>query len=204
MKKRNLLFICCGVILWLSGCVNVPPTHYYAFRPDSVNGAELISPKYPYVLGIEAYEANFPYQQDKIIFRTSPYEVNFYEYHRWLHPPTDLVTEQVQKLFFSSGLFERIHARPFESYSDYILQGSIHLFDQWDTGSTSISSIRIRIYHQLILPDESQILWAKTIETTATVPSLEIVEIVKGFETALQENIRQAIAAIDKVLEHHP
>ncbi len=198
MKKRVLLIVWCISFIWLSGCVNIPLTHYYTFHPDLETTTERKSPKYPYVIGIETYEASAPYQQDRIVYRTSSYEVNFYEYRRWLHLPTDLVTGQVQRLFTSSGLFERVHAYAFEAYADYIIRGKILMFDQWYSDDTT-SSVRVGILYQLIAPEEERIIWMDSVETTAAVPGLELVETVKGFESALQENIRQALAAIDHV-----
>lgn len=159
-----------------------------------------MSSQFPLTVGVEAYEAESPYQQEKIVFRTSPYEVNFYEYHRWLRPPTELVTEQVQKLLAISGLFQRVQPYTYESEPDYVLRGRILLFDQWYSDPSS--SIQIGIQYQLLHLVQDQVVWSDIIETTASVPTLEIVETVKGFEAAVHKNILQAIAAMEKVLGH--
>ncbi|GAK55431.1 hypothetical protein U27_02265 [Candidatus Vecturithrix granuli] len=203
MKKQRLSRITAlwwGILVVLSGCASVPPTHYYTFQPIPVIGRETPSSRYPASIGIEAYEAETPYQQDRIVFRKSPYEVNFYEYHRWLRPPAELVTDQVQKLLKVSGLFQQIQAYTYDSTPDYLLRGRILLFDQWYNGKGS--SVRIGIHYQFVELAQEQILWSDVIETTATVPTLNIVETVKGFESAVQENISQALASIDKVLAH--
>jgi ABC-type uncharacterized transport system auxiliary subunit len=197
IKKYSLVIVC---LFGLYGCIaNIPPTHYYTFQPGGATVTESDAPKYPYVIGVEGYEADVPYQQDKIVFRTSAYEVNFYEYRRWLRPPTELVMEQALKLLTSSGMFQNVHAYAFESYADYILQGRIIMFDQWYTGATT-SSVKVGILHQLVASEEGRIVWMDTIETTATSSSLEILETIKSFEAALQDNILQAITAIDHAL----
>ncbi len=202
MKHQRLCRIArwVGGLLLLSGCASVPPTHYYTFQP--VLGIEIktTSPRYPSTIAIEAYEAESPYQQDRIVFRKSPYEVNFYEYHRWLRPPTELVTEQVHKLLGASGLFQRVHTYNFDSTPDYLLRGRILLFDQWYDDKNS--SVQIGIHYQFLDFAQEQILWSDVIETTASIPTLNIVETVKGFESAVQENISQAFTSIDKVLAH--
>jgi len=203
MKKQRLSRITAlwlGILAVLSGCASVPPTHYYTFQPISVIGRETPSSRYPASIGIEAYEAETPYQQDRIVFRKSPYEVNFYEYHRWLRPPTELVTDQVQKLLKVSGLFQQIQTYTYDSMPDYLLRGRILLFDQWYNGTGS--SVQIGIHYQFVEVAQERLLWSDVIETTATVPTLDIVETVKGFESAVQENISQALASIDKVLAH--
>ncbi len=134
---------CLLLITWLCGCTDIPLTHNYTFRPDIEKQAETTSPKYPYIIAIDTFEADVPYQQTKIVFRTSPYEVNFYEYHKWLRSPEELVAEQVLKLVSAAGMFQNVHAQAFESYSDYILRGRIKMFDQWYSEETS--SVRVRL-----------------------------------------------------------
>ena len=198
MKKRLLYGLCVFCLLSAAGCgANIPPTHYYTFQPDFGKTTEVQSSRYPVVIGVNEYEADVPYQQDNMVFRTSAYEVNFYEYHKWLRPPAELVTKQVYKLFASSGKFQKVHTSPFDMRSDYIMQGRIMMFDQWYNGETS--TVQIGIQHQLIALENEQVVWMDTIETTAAVSSLGIVETVKGFEAALQKNIQQAITAIDGV-----
>ncbi len=70
------------------------------------------------------------------------------------------------------------------------------MFDQWHNEDNT-STVRVGILYQLIAPEEERIIWMDNVETTAAVPSLELVETVKGFESALQKNIRQALGAFD-------
>lgn len=205
MKKRQLLLagsVCWIGLVLLNGCTNVPFTHYYTFQPTIESARQTGARTYPVILGIETYEADIPYQQDKIVFRTSPYEVNFYEYHRWLRPPTELVTERIHKTIDAAKMFAQVYTSGYEAYADYVLRGKITMFDQWYAGKTS--EVRLEIEHQLFDLKRNQILWTTVITTTSTTSSLEIVETVKGFEAALQDNIRQTLAALDLFLSQQP
>jgi ABC-type uncharacterized transport system auxiliary subunit len=181
------------------GCANIPLTHYYTFQPEVEKKGGTKAPKYPYVMAVDTFEADVPYQQDKIVFRTSPYEVNFYEYHKWLRPPEELVTNQIVKLVSAAGMFQNVHARAFEAYSDYIIRGKIKMFDQWYKEDKT-SFVQVHLEYYLIASEEEQIIWTDTVKTTADISNLNIVETVKGFETALQENILQALTSIDSTL----
>lgn len=72
------------------------------------------------------------------------------------------------------------------------------MFDQWYSETTS--HVRIQLEYALMASEKEQILWMDTVETTAPVSNLKVVETVKGFETALQENVLQALTAIARVL----
>lgn len=189
------LFWC---VVLLAGCTaSVPLTHYYTFQPTQRARAEQTSPQFPYILGVETFEADSPYQQDRIVYRDSMYEVNFYEYRRWLRPPTELVAEAVQRHLEQAGLCERVHTFEMESYSDYTLRGKIELFDRWFDEDTT-SHARVSILYQLFDSESRKILWMKRVETTAPITTLDMVDVVKGFETALQQNMQQVVAALDR------
>lgn len=204
MKQRLSLlgFLCFGMIFLFIGCAQVPLTHYYTFHPDP-DIREKASSTFPYILAIETFEAETPYQHDKIVFRTSPYQVAFYEYHKWLRPLEELVPDHIMNIVSARAMFSHVHDQAFELAADYILLGEISMFDRWDTSTPSVA--RIQITYQLIHVQSDSIVWMDTIDSTAQITSLEfVVDTVKGFETALSENIQQALTAIDEVLSQQP
>ncbi len=201
MKKKGIVLFLLGILL-LGGCfANIPLTHYYTFQPASERklDREPLTSKYPYVIGIEEFEADAPYQQDRIVFRTSAYEVNFYEYHRWLRPPTELLQEQTVELLTASMLFQHVHAYALESFADYSLTGRLVMFDQW-YHEDKTASVYVGITYQLIDPEQQRIVWNDTITVTSHISSLEVVETIKAFESALHDNILQAITEIDRIV----
>ncbi len=192
----------------LSGCAQVPFTHYYTFDPDNVGQADIgespaASPPAPVVLAIGTFEADVPYQQDRIAFRRSAYEVGFYEYHKWLRPLTDLVQAEMIRQSKASSLFSRVHGQAFQVAADYILLGTITMFDRWD-GATS-SETRIQITYQLLDASGEQIIWMDSIASAAPVSSLGApVTTVQSFETALHINIQHALETVHDVVSRTP
>jgi ABC-type uncharacterized transport system auxiliary subunit len=206
MQRLTWITSCLLAALFsLVGCTSVPTTHYYAFQPTltvSLQETENTTTS-PFRISVESYEGDVPYQQDRIVFRTSVYEISFYEYHRWLRPPTELVTEQVLKHARASGLFRNVLAGGFDASARYVLDGRVLMFDQWYTGQNR-STVRVGVRYRLSAPElEEGVLWDETIETTADSPNMEILEVIKAFETALHDNIMQAFAAIDRVVAQH-
>ncbi|PID57079.1 hypothetical protein CSB45_09185 [candidate division KSB3 bacterium] len=194
-----------AVLLSLTACTSVPITHYYTFQPSlkvAPQATESVASS-PFSLRVESFGGDIPYQQDKIIFRTSAYEVNFYEYHQWLRPPAELVTERVLDLAGASGLFQHVFEEESGELTRYMLDGRVLMFDQWYTKPTG-STIRVGIRYRLFAPElQDDPLWDDTIETTADTMNMEILGAIKAFETALYENITQALAAIDRVIAQH-
>jgi ABC-type uncharacterized transport system auxiliary subunit len=199
MTKWYLLF---GIVLviWLGGCANVPLTHYYAFQPDFETKTVTAPPKYDRIIAVDVFEADIPYQQDKIVFRTSPYEVSFYEYHKWLRPLGELLAEQALKVLASAGMFPQVQPYTPELASDYILRARIKMFDHWHSAQQSF--VQVVIQYQLTTTQDERPIWRERIATTAQITNFQVIEIVKGFETAVHDNILQALSAMDGVLSH--
>ncbi len=208
----------------LSGCAKIPFTHYYTFHPDLVGKLSASASPVPVVLAIGTFEADIPYKQDRIVFRTSPYEVGFYEYHKWLRPLTELVLDKIVRQGKASGFFARVHGQAFQVAADYILVGTITMFDRWnsappsdntpspdvlsgDTSSEDAASslVRIQITYQLLDAYGEQIVWMDTIDSTAVVSELEtVVTTVRSFEAALHVNIQQALDTVHDVVSRQP
>ncbi len=216
------LYVCVLIIIGtgiLSGCARIPFMHYYTFDPDVVGELSAPASPAPVVLAIGTFEADIPYKQDRIVFRTSPYEVGFYEYHKWLRPLTELVLDNTVRMGKASGLFSRVHGQAFQVAADYILVGNITMFDRWnsapprhdaisDAASPSdeaSSLVRIQITYQLLDAYGEQIMWMDSINSTAVVAELEtVVTTVRSFETALHVNIQQALETVHDVVSRRP
>jgi ABC-type uncharacterized transport system auxiliary subunit len=199
---RSVIISMIGVCV-LFGCVQIPLIHYYTFDPDTVGEPPNSTAPLPYVLAIGAFEADVPYQQDKIVFRTPPYEVAFYEYHKWLRPLTELASTKVLQQVANAGIFTRVHGQAFQVAADYILIGTISMFDRWDNADSS--EVRIQIEYQLLDSYGERIVWMESIDSTAPVPDLaSVVTTVQSFETALHTNIQQALETIHDAVSRQP
>src|SRR5437773_8664218 len=54
------------------------------------------SPTAPSLI-VAPFNARDPYTQDLMIYRSSPYRLDFYNYHRWAAAPAELVTDWARR-----------------------------------------------------------------------------------------------------------
>jgi ABC-type uncharacterized transport system auxiliary subunit len=101
----SLLKIAGGVLL-LAGCATAPEIRY--FRVDPVLPAPAAEAPLPVTLGVARVAAPEPYRQERIIYRTSPYEVQYYGSERWESPPADMVGQALLDGLQKSGRFQRV------------------------------------------------------------------------------------------------
>jgi ABC-type uncharacterized transport system auxiliary subunit len=68
--------------------------------------------------------------QDQMFYRSSGYEVGFYEYSRWVEPPAEMVRRALINALRSSNLFISVVSMGQDSSPNLTLQTTITSFDQ--------------------------------------------------------------------------
>ncbi len=128
---RTLLLagIAAGLLL-LAACATPPELRYFRVEYP-LPGPSANSPL-PLTLGIARLAAPEPYRQERIIYRTSPYLVQFYVYARWEAPPVDMVHERLLEQFAASGRFRRVVAWRRGDVLDYLLEARLRRFEELD------------------------------------------------------------------------
>lgn len=102
---RSLVGLAGGMLL-LASCATAPEVRY--FRVDPALPAPAVETPLPVTLGVARVAAPEPYRQERIIYRTSPYEVQFYGADRWESSPADMVGNVLLDRLRRSGLFRRV------------------------------------------------------------------------------------------------
>jgi len=188
--KFTIIIIATTILI---GCGSVPRTYYYRidYTPD---GIENPNPNYPATLGIQQFTADVLYESDKIVYRDSPYEAQFYHYRRWIAPPKKIVTEKVIEQLQVAGLFSKVVKIPSTSKIDYILRGNIEAFEEWDDGENWFGVVTIDF--TLENPVTKEMIWRNVITKRNQVQKKEPVEVVKAISKSLNEVVTDGIAQI--------
>ncbi|MFQ5863806.1 MAG: ABC-type transport auxiliary lipoprotein family protein [bacterium] len=196
--KRNLLLLNYVVaLLILSHCGGVPPTYYYRidYELPNSNSANNIILK---TLGVAQFEADLLYEGDRIVYRNSLYEVQFYHYRRWIAPPKKIVTEKVLRQFQASGMFQRVVSVPSHFEIDYILEGQINAFEEWDEGNSWYGMVTLDL--ELQDTETHDIVWKRELSEKTKALKREPVEVVKAISESLNKVIQKAIEEIESTL----
>jgi uncharacterized lipoprotein YmbA len=93
-------------MLLLAACATAPEERY--FRVDPALPAPTAEAPLPVTLGVARVAAPEPYRQERILYRTSPYEVQLYGADRWESSPVDMVGHALLERLRRSGLFRRV------------------------------------------------------------------------------------------------
>lgn len=177
-------------------CAGVPPTYYYRIHydmPEHNSPAPL-----PVTIIIEPFDADALYKGDRIVYRNSEYEVQFYHYRRWVAPPNKIVQESVIEQFRASGVFERVVTSTVPVNAGYILKGNIKSFEELDEGDSWYGLVSIAF--ELQDKETKKIIWQNTLSERTPASKKEPMEVAKAISQSLKTVVEKTIQEIDKNL----
>jgi len=192
MKKTILGTLCFLLLITYIGCGGIPPTFYYRIDYPLTDANQNVT--IPGTLGIAMFDADVLYEGDKIVYRNTPYEVQFYHYRRWIAPPKKIVTEKIVKHYQSENVFQNVVAIPSATKIDYVLRGKIQAFEEWDEGNAWYGVVTLEF--NLHDGKTNEIIWGRVFTDRTLAQKREATEVVKAISQSLSKVVQKSADGI--------
>jgi ABC-type uncharacterized transport system auxiliary subunit len=181
-----LVGACIVGALVVSSCGGAPPaTRYYTLASRGERGPAS-KPGAP--LAVVALAVDSAYDTDRIVYRLSPYRLDYYNYHRWSAHPGRLVADYLRRAYARTGLFREVVAEP--SWADaLVLSGRIIAIEEIDE---SPERCQAHVFLQLSLRDlrGGTTVWSAGYERTQALSARN----PEGLARALSEILARIVA----------
>ena len=159
---------------WLSltgpACSTTPTIRYYqlAFVGDMPRAAADRAEE-RIVLGVDYLVPDAAYDDERMIFRESPYRLDYDYYHRWTSTPGVMLSDFLRRGYQRTGEFRAVVAGA-NPEADAILQGRVVAIEELDFAGSE-DEWRVHVALDLSLRDAqtSQILWTRFVERVLSV-----------------------------------
>jgi len=131
-KHRVAVVFAIAASIVLSGCMGkVKYPNYYTLNvpppPDPpAHGGTRPS------LAIRQFRSPAYLRQGAIVYKTSPEQIGFYDYHRWAVDPREFVTNAVADRLRASGSFTQVKLYDGRPDVDYVLSGRLEELEEID------------------------------------------------------------------------
>jgi len=187
------------VVGLLSGCGSVrePATKYY--KLDIPPAPTPAGPSAQVPLRIEPFRVTSLLRQDRIVYRPSPVEVGFYEYHRWAEPPNDTVTKALADQLISRHVFQSVEISDGEEKPDYVLKGSIDRLQEVDYKGAV--KVQVSISAELEDPVRREKIWSSTASSECLVAKSDVQAVVAAMGQASQQSIARLVTDVAKFVQ---
>jgi ABC-type uncharacterized transport system auxiliary subunit len=186
-----------------AACGSAPKTRYYTLHVPPPPGAS--SPKTHFVLQVERFEAPDVLRDNRIIYYTSPTELNFHQYHRWSSDPAELLSELAMKFFAEAGLFQQVYAYPAPAETDYTLRGRVLNLGEMKyekNGSGKSREARLGLKLDLLQTQQNKVVWSARLERAAPIEGNGVRGVVDALNNAADSLLQNAYSGISQVVEY--
>jgi ABC-type uncharacterized transport system auxiliary subunit len=136
--------------------------------------------------------------EGRIIYRPTPEEVGFYEYHRWAASPRQAITQSMADALRARSLFKSVavHERGIEAA--YVLTGNIEQMEEVDQGR-DVRAI-CTISAQLMDRRTGSVVWNHTASEAVPVQTRNVAGVIVSLSAASRTVIDRLVASVAKEL----
>ncbi len=184
-----------GGLLFLAACGAAPESRY--FRVEYPLPAPAANSPLPLTLGIAHLTAPEPYHEERIIYQTSPYQVQYYPHDRWESPPVDMVNDRLLELFAASGEFQRVVVWRRGEAPVYRLEPRLRRFEEVDEQDAWFGLVELE--YELLDPDGRSLLRqvaSQRVRVGARNPEGTVEALSRGLRAVLDEVLMKTAAAL--------
>jgi ABC-type uncharacterized transport system auxiliary subunit len=103
MKKIGFLLI---ISILTFGCLSSPPKKYHQiYLPENPKAS---SYKIKKIIFVDRIQTMLFYDNFEIVYRESPYQLNYYSYDFWAEKPAVLIRDSIIDYFTKNKIFSRV------------------------------------------------------------------------------------------------
>ncbi len=196
MKKRRMaVCFALATLIILVGCGGAAKyPNYYTLHiqppvdPPAQEGVRTS-------LAVREFRSPAYLRQGAIVYKTSPEQIGFYNYHRWAVDPREFLTNAVADHLRASGNFTQVKLYDGRSDVDYVLSGRLEDLEELDYGGGV--KVEVAISAQMVNLANGATVWSNAVSEVGTVDKRDV-------PTVVAEMNRTMDRAIEKLLTPAP
>jgi len=197
-KRLMTVYITLTVLL-MCGCAGkVRYPNYYTLAVAPTKRSAVNDAHQSATVAVRRFDTPAYLRQGRIVYRQTPQEVGFYDYHRWASDPGLVVTAGVIDSLRSSNLFSIVEPYAGQEHPDYLLSGRLERLDEVDYSSDVQAEVKLSA--ELVNVRTGASVWAGAVTKTSNVNTRDVNSVVIAMSHAVQAGIDQLVADMEKQL----
>jgi ABC-type uncharacterized transport system auxiliary subunit len=134
-------------------------------------------------LVLEPLSTDTAYDDERIVYRTTPYRLDYYQYHRWSAAPGVMVGNYLEQAFERSGRFRSV-TRELSNEAPAVLSGRVVAIEEVDSAKTRWQG---HIVLELTLTDAktNETLWTRQFDESEPLPTQNAEGLARALTVAM-------------------
>ena len=130
-------------------------------------------------------------RQGAIIYKMSPEQIGFYNYHRWAVDPREFVTNAVEDRLSASGNFARVTLYDGHSDIDFVLSGSLEKLEEIDYDGGV--KVEVAISAQMVRLSTGATVWSNSVSEVGQVDKRDVPAVVAEMNRIMDRAIQKLL-----------
>ena len=199
MKKQlKALALMLATMAALTGCAGkIKYPSYYTLNlppaPDPAPEKDVRSS-----IAVREFQSPGYLRQGPIVYRRTPEEIGFYEYHRWAADPRVQVTNAVVDHLTAGGQFAAVSKYDGRSNADYVFSGRLEKLEEVDYGGGV--KVEVAISAQITRVASGATVWSNTVSESAAVPQRNVPGVVSQMNKRMDIAIANLLSSIPSTM----
>jgi ABC-type uncharacterized transport system auxiliary subunit len=154
-------------------------------------------------LAVREFRSPTYLRQGAIVYKTSPEQIGFYNYHRWAVDPREFVTNAVSERLRATGNFAQVKLYDGHSDIDYVLSGRLEKLEEVDYGGGVKTEVAISA--QMTKLATGATVWTNEVSEVGTVGKRDVPAVVAEMNATMGRAIEKLLtpAPTVGVLQKH-
>jgi ABC-type uncharacterized transport system auxiliary subunit len=194
MKKLTTAIVLMVALLpALSGCGRVRYPAYYTLNlpaPPDPPAAETVRTS----IVVREFQSPNYLRQGPIVYRTTPEEIGFYEYHRWAADPRTLVTNAVVYHLRAGGQFSMVSLYDGRPNNDYVFSGRLEKLEEVDYESGV--KVEVAMSAQITRVATGATVWSNAVSEIRPVPQRNVGGVVSEMNRTVDVALNKLLSTV--------
>ena len=133
-------------------------------------------------------------RQGPIVYRRTPEEVGFYEYHRWAADPRTLLTSAVVDHLRASGQYSMVSTYDGRPNNDYVFSGKLEKLEEVDYDSGV--KVQVAMSAQITRVATGATVWSNAVSETGTVSQRNVPGVVSEMNRTVDLAVNKLLSTV--------
>ena len=133
--------------------------------------------------------------EGRIVYRPTPIEVSFYQYHRWAISPRAMVAEYLAQRVRARSLFVSVSGDESRMATDFVLSGTLERLEEVDD-ARQVSAV-CTISAQVVGSRTGAVVWSGTATERMPIERRDVPGVVNGLATAVRATVDRLVTDME-------
>jgi len=189
--KRYILygFVTVFIVIFLQGCMSSPVKRYYQLHMETDPSTG--SPQIDKIVMVGPVEVDSAYNDYRMVYRLSSYELNYYSYMFWIKKPAQMVRDAMVDYFSRGMAFDRVTTKYSEGNPDLLLRAKVNALEEYDRAEAWFAHLNMEIKVKDFRTDKIVLVYR--IERRKQLTGKKVGKVAVGLSVILEEELAKMV-----------